>query len=99
MADSTDRYPVEAKVKASARGAGAAGAVAGFVLWLLARYVFHAPVPSEVGALVFIVVPWALAAGTAWLGGYMAPHTPRYATKGPPSSHTGSNRQAGPAGP
>lgn len=71
------RWPVEAKVKSGARGAGAGGAVAGLVLWLLARYVFHAPVPDEVGAVVFLVVPYALAAGAAWVGGYLAPHTPR----------------------
>lgn len=79
------RWPVEAKVKAGARGAGAAGAVAGFVLWLLARYVFPGGVPDEVDALVFLVVPWALAAAASYVGGYLAPHTPRPLIKRSPS--------------
>lgn len=66
------RWPVESKVKAGA----ASTAVAAFVLWLLARYVFRVDLrdlPPEVAGLVVVGVP-ALA---SWLGGYLAPHTPR----------------------
>lgn len=80
------RWPVETKVKAGS----AASALALFVVWVLARYVFRVDVdqvPPEVAGLVVIGVP-ALA---SWVGGYLAPHTPR-----PLSAAIGRARHATP---
>jgi len=51
--------------------AGAAGVVAGLILWLLDAYVFgpgrEGDVPGPVSAFVFLVVPGALAYGAGYL--------------------------------
>lgn len=73
-----DTSKAEPKVKA-ATGAGGAGAVAGaFIVWLLETYVFKGDVPGPVTALVYVVVPGALAAAGAWVGGYTARHQYRF---------------------
>lgn len=67
---------IEDKTKAAAFGAGAAGTVVAFVVWLLAQAFWHGRVdlvPEQVVALATLVIP---AAG-AFLGGYVARHTPR----------------------
>lgn len=76
---------IEAKVIAGAAGAGAGGAVSGFVLWLLGVLVWGVPadashavdaaaaVPGPVTALIAIV----LVVFGELLGGYAAPHTAR----------------------
>lgn len=66
---------VEPKVKAS----GTAAAVAGFVLWLLQRFVFHHAVPAPVDALIYVIVP----AVFAFVSGYLARHQHRSAAAGP----------------
>lgn len=63
------RWPVEAKVKS----ATAYAVVTAFVVWALGRYVFRGLVPGEVVDLVAFAVPGL----AAFVGGYLAPHTPR----------------------
>lgn len=62
-------WPVETKVKAASAGS----VLAGFVLWLLGRYLFRGDVPEPVALLVLLAVPAAL----TFAAGYLAPHTPR----------------------
>lgn len=61
--------PIETKVKAST----AASIVAGFILWVLATYVFKGVVPEPVALLVFL----AISGGGTFLAGYLARHTAR----------------------
>lgn len=61
--------PVETKVTA----AGTAAALSGLAVWALQRFVFHGDVPAEVSDAVQILVP----ALCAFLGGFLARHTPR----------------------
>lgn len=64
---------VERKVSAATAGAGGGTVVANFLLWVLATYAFHGPVPVEVWSFVNVVV----AAAGAFGMGYLARHTPR----------------------
>lgn len=70
--------PVEAKVKASTGGATAGVVVGALVIWGLQNYVFKgSDVPVPIQAFVYLVVPAALTAGSAFVSGYLAKHTPR----------------------
>ena len=71
-------YPVEAKVKASTGGATAGVVVGSLVVWALQNYVFKgAEVPVPVQAFVYLAAPAVLAAGGAFISGYLARHTQR----------------------
>lgn len=61
--------PIERKVTAST----GATAVAGLILWLLSTYVFKGEVPIEVVAFIM----WLVLTVSAFVGGYLAKHTPR----------------------
>ena len=76
---------LETKVLAGAAGAGAGGAFAQFLLWLLGVLVWHqsadaassataqAAIPTPVATIIVLL---AAAAGS-WAAGYAAPHTSR----------------------
>lgn len=64
------RAPVEAKTQA----AGLSGAAAGIILYLLQTYAFKGnAVPAGLVSLIDAVVPGLV----AFVGAYLAPHTPR----------------------
>lgn len=77
--------PIETKVYAATAGFIGSSAVASFAIWLLGAWLWDAgfgadrvndaiaAVPGPVSALVLLVLG---AAGT-FVGGYVAPHTPR----------------------
>lgn len=67
------KAPIETKVLVQASVGGAAGYLASFVLWLLATYVFHHPVPMEVAN--FVSVSSTILLG--FLAGWKARHTSR----------------------
>lgn len=50
-----------------------AAAATGLVLWLLSTYVFDGLVPEAVADAVV----WVVTAAAAFVGGYIAKHTPR----------------------
>lgn len=60
---------IETKVKA----ATTAAAVTGFVVWLLATYVFKGTVPAPVSAVVAVLIP----AVVTFVTGYLAKHDAR----------------------
>ncbi len=76
---------VEAKVYAATLGGGAGTILSQFLLWVLGVLFWHASgaaehavaaaaaVPQPVAGLIDLI----LAVGGAFLGGYLAPHTPR----------------------
>lgn len=76
---------VETKVIAATAGGGAGAVVGTFLLWIMGAGLWHAgwsaeqavaatsAVPGPVAALVPLLVTVA----GAFLGGYLAPHTPR----------------------
>lgn len=61
--------PVEAKVKNATGWA----AVTGFIIWVLETYAFPGLVPVPVQGFVDVLIP----AVGAFVGGYLASHTPR----------------------
>jgi hypothetical protein len=76
---------IESKVYAATLGSGAGTILSGFLLWVLGVTAWHSDnaagnavaaasaVPAPVAALVTLL----LAIGGTFLGGYVAPHTPR----------------------
>jgi hypothetical protein len=69
-----DTNTTEPKVKASTSAGGAGAAVGAFLVWVLQTYVFHGDVPDPVVALLYLVGPAAVAAGSAWVAGRKARH-------------------------
>lgn len=77
--------PIETKVIAATTGSGVGAAIGVFIIWLLGVLVWHgsstsaevantmAAVPTPVADLILI----AISVGSAFLGGYVAPHTHR----------------------
>lgn len=71
------RAPIEAKAQA----AGAAGVVAGVIIWVLQTYVFKGTINAGLVSLIYAATPGVLALAAA----YAAPHTPR-PTPQPPAT-------------
>lgn len=61
--------PIEKKVSAATGSA----AVAGIIMWILGEHVFKGEIPPEVATLI----AWLVPAVAAFIGGYLARHTPR----------------------
>lgn len=74
--------PVETKVKAGAVGAPLGVAVGGFACWLVDAYLHTPGVEGDLPAPVTLLVMAATAAVVAFASGYIAKHTPRFASGG-----------------
>jgi hypothetical protein len=77
--------PTESKVFGGSIGGGSGAVVTTFVLWLLGVFVWDAPSTSDASAFAVAAVPGPVSAfiglllivGGAFLGGWLAKHTPR----------------------
>ena len=68
LSDALARIPAPSGPVKPHQASGAAAAAAGFLLWLLSRFVFHGgDVPAPVTVLIYVVVPAVFAAVSGWL--------------------------------
>lgn len=82
---SSSSAPVEGKVSASTIGSGAGATASALILWILGVTFWHASTDATQAAAAVAAVPVPVSAavigvltpGLAFLGGYLARHTPR----------------------